>query len=104
MTFTMPCPNAEPHPPHEFVKRWRKRLLPFLRNPDSYPGSWNAKYHCRGVEEPDDETWTDPDVRCPFCKSANVLGIGWGSRYLALDDMYDYENWHCQDCQRGWER
>lgn len=49
--FAMQCKITEPHQPHTFVKRWRKIQLPFLRNPENYPDSWNAAYYCSGISE-----------------------------------------------------
>lgn len=51
-----------------------------------------------------EESWHEDGVVCPFCKSENVEGVGWGSRLIALDDEIDYENWQCNQCGRKWER
>jgi hypothetical protein len=51
-----------------------------------------------------DDTWTEEGITCPSCKSLNVLGIGWGSRLIAIDEAADYENWQCKDCGKEWER
>jgi hypothetical protein len=47
--FVRHCDNKEPHAEHEYVKRWRKKDLPWLRNPERFPSSWNSTYKCHGV-------------------------------------------------------
>lgn len=47
--FARVCNNTSKHPPHNYYKRWHKRLLPSLPNPDAYPDIWDSPYRCPGV-------------------------------------------------------
>ena len=48
--FLLPCGDTVPHPAHEHVRHWEKaKLGPRLKDADSYPESWDAKYRCPGI-------------------------------------------------------